>query len=160
MYPWGDPGGPREVLGRSRGVLGGSLGDFVEDLGPHMLCAQVFQCFTSFSACVLGGFFLERTWGAQARKSSILFVLAHLGASSRGAMLVRSQGLPGRSEGRPWGCLEILGDTMAVVGCSWGFHWRLLGGSWRVLGKCSPGPSAHMIRKPMFQRVLFAVALA
>ena len=43
--------------------LGDSLGDLLGGLGPHMLCTQMFQRFSLFSAeCVLGGS-LGRTWG-------------------------------------------------------------------------------------------------
>ena len=75
-------------------------------------------------------------------------------------VLVGSRGLPGRSSGRPWGCLGILGDTLGVPGCSWGLLGRLRGGSCGVLGESLSGPSAHMLRTPMFHRVLFFVALA
>ena len=52
------------------------------------------------------------------------------------------RGLPGRSWGRPWGCLGILGDTLGVPGCSWGLLGRLRGGSCGVLGESLSGPSA------------------
>ena len=75
-------------------------------------------------------------------------------------VLVGSPELPGGSSGRPWGCLEILGDTLGGPGCSWGLLGRLRGGSWGSLGSPCRDLVPHMLRTPMFQRVQFFVALA
>ena len=71
---------PCDVLWGSCGVLGSCLGDLVGDLvvdlGPHVLCAPMFQRFTLFLVeCVLGG-----SWNVLGG------ALAYFGRSLLGAM--------------------------------------------------------------------------
>ena len=54
-------------------------------------------------------------------------------------VFVESLGLLGRSKGRPWCYLEILGDTLWVLGCSWGLLRRFRGGSWGSFGESCRG---------------------
>ena len=68
------------------------------------------------------------------------------------------------SSGRPWGCSEILRDTLGVLACSWDVLarlGRLLGGSWtgpwRFLVKDQVRQTARALT---FQRPLFFAALA